>query len=462
VSATTGVDLLARAQDLALVLRDSHDPITITQWEQFDVTLHRVLHETLGVDAGYVRLRDPSRTVLRSALRSYPDPLRPNAPHPAQDARVVSGEQRVRGRNRPGRLHAVRGGDAASTGLGLDGRSDITPADPDDPHPLARLSVTLGALADQLNLAHQAGQPALHTPGEAATTARHLLAIARTAAGRTLAAIPYADAARPLAVAQYTERVLDTLAGAITRPASLDELRTVTPHPDPQTLNDRLEAALHTWATAARADLSRPVPAAEGIRFLANQTVHLNAITHQLIQVQDPPSLDPDGATTVILTTAARLAQRADPMWAKVTTLARPTLEYLTASRGLIPVLDDVTTALQGASPAAKLDTRRALVDLAQTSATIADLMNATRTLPDRLARSQLLHTPKGRTMVVDLHSRRRLLTRPVNPDDVAELATTWTLAGGAASAAATQLHRVLATQADHLLHALAPLERTL
>jgi hypothetical protein len=181
-----------------------------------------------------------------------------------------------------------------------------------------------------------------------------------------------------------------------------------------------------------------------------------------LIQVQDPPSLDPDGATTVILTTAARLAQRADPMWAKVTTLARPTLEYLTASRGLIPVLDDVTTALQGASPAAKLDTRRALVDLAQTSATIADLMNATRTLPDRLARSQLLHTPKGRTMVVDLHSRRRLLTRPVNPDDVDELATTWTLAGGAASAAATQLHRVLATQADHLLHALAPLERTL
>jgi hypothetical protein len=64
--------------------------------------------------------------------------------------------------------------------------------------------------------------------------------------------------------------------------------------------------------------------------------------------------------------------------------------------------------------------------------------------------------------MVVDLHSRRRLLTRPGNPDDVAELATTWTLAGGAASAAATQLHRVLATQADHLLHALAPLERTL
>jgi hypothetical protein len=461
VSATTAADLLARAHHLALVLRDSHDPITLAQWERFDVTLHRALHETLGVDAGHVRVRDPSRSVLRSALRTYPDPLRPFAPDPAQDTRAATSEQPVRGRNRPGRMHVVRDGEAASTGRGLEVRSDITPADPTDTHPLARLSVTLGALADQLNLAHQSGQPVLYTPGEAATTARHLLAIARTAAGRTLAAIPYADAARPLAVAQYTERVLDTLTDTTTRPVSLDRLRTVTPHPDPQTLNDRLEAALHTWATAARADLSRPVPAADSIRFLANQTVHLNAITHQLI-LQDRQSLDPDGATTVILTAAARLAKRAEPLWAKVTTLARPTLEYLTASRALIPVLDDVTTALQGTAPVVDLDTHRALTDLAQTSATIADLMDATRTLPDRLARSQLLHAPKGRTMVVDLHSRRRLLTRPVNPDDMAELTRTWTLAGGALSAATAQLHRVLTAQADHPLHALAPLERTL
>lgn len=468
MSATTAADLLARAHHLALVLRDSHDPITLTQWEQFDVTLHRVLHETLGVDGGNVRLRDPSRTVLRSAIRSFPDPLRPPAATPAdraQDARAAAtSEAAPRREDASGRLRVVRDNDAAPAphGRDRDGRSDITPADPSDPHPLARLSVTLGALADQLNVAHQSGQPVLDTPGEAATTARHLLAIGRTAAGRTLAAIPYTYAARPLAIAQYTERVLDTLTDATTRPVGLERPRTVTPHPDPDTLGDRLEAALHTWATAARADLTRPVPAADGIRFLASQTIHLNALTHQLIQVQDLQGLDPGRATTVMLAASARLAQRAEPLWAKVTTLARPTLEYVTASRALIPVLDEVTTALQGPSPTADFDTRRALADLAQTTRTIADLMDATQTLPDRLARSQLLHTPKGRPTVVDLHSRRRLLTRPATPDDVTDLAHTWTLAGGATGAAAAGLHGVLTSQADRPLDALAPIERTL
>ena len=281
------------------------------------------------------------------------------------------------------------------------------------------------------------------------------------AAGRTLASLPFADADRPFAIAQYTERVLDTLANVIARPASLDRLRTVIPHPATVDLGDRLEAALDAWAGAARADLTRAVPAADGIRFLMKQAVHLYAVTHQVLGADQPEALDPDGATTAALTAAARAAQAVDPLWANITTLTRPNLEYVTASRALIPVLDDVTAALQ--QPGADgLDTRRALADLTHAATAMADLMATTRTMPERLARSQLLHTPRGRKTVVGLHSRRRLLTRPATPDNVADLAKAWTLAGNTARGAATQLQNVLATQVNHPLCALAPVERTL
>lgn len=466
MSATTAADLLVRAHDLALVLRESHDPIDLAAWERFDVTLHRALHETVGTDASYIHRRDPHRHTLLSAIRAYPAPLRPPADSPltpAQAARLLNITERgVHRKIRAGHLTAVHDGDAiALNARDLDQRPDITPADPVDPHPLARLTVTIGALGDLLHHARATGQPVLDAPGEAADAARHLIAIARVAAGRTLAAAPYTDADRPLAVAQYTERILDTLTDVAPRPISLDRLRTVTPHPAPVELGDRLEAALDGWTRAARADLTRAVPATDGLRFLANQAVHLYAVSHQLVIADRTETLDPDGATTAALTTAARAAQAAEPLWTNVTTLARPTLEYVTASHALLPVLDDVTAALQPGQPK-DFDTQRALADLSQAAAAIADLMAATRTLPDRLARSQLLHTPKDRTTVIDLHSRRRLLTRPATPGDVADLAKAWTHLGNAARGAVTQLHHVLATQPDHPLYTLAPIERTL
>src|SRR5690242_7515860 len=105
--------------------------------------------------------------------------------------------------------------------------------------------------------------------------------------------LPFADADRPFAIAQYTERTLDILADASAQPASLDRLRTVISHPAPVDLGDRLETALEEWAVAARADLARGVPAAEGVRFLANQAVHLYAVTHQVIRADRAHTLDP-------------------------------------------------------------------------------------------------------------------------------------------------------------------------
>ncbi|QGN58904.1 hypothetical protein [Nostocoides sp. HKS02] len=467
MTATTAADLLARANRLAIELRDSHHPATLAQWERFDVTLHRALHETLGPAASSIHRTDPHRIALLSAIRTYPTPLRPPADIPltaAQAAHLLNlTPQGLRSRIQAGHLRAVHDGNAVAVhARDLDHRPDITPADPLDLHTLARLSVTLGALADLLHNARTTGQPVLDEPGEAAATARHLLAIGRVAAGHTLTAIAYADADRPLAIAQYTERVLDTLADATARPAGLDRLRIVTPHQASTDLGDRLEAALHTWNAAARADLGRPVPAAESVRFLSTQAVHLYAVTHQVITLDSGLNLDLDKATTAALAAAARAARNAGPLWANLTTLQRPTLEYVTASRALIPVLDAVTAAVAAPGSTEALDIRRALADLTGTAATIADLMATTRTLPDRLARSQLLHTPKNRTTLIDLRSRQRRTTRPATADDITHLAKAWADAGYTAHGAATQLHHITTTRLPHQLYALHPVERTL
>lgn len=468
MTVTTAADLLVRAHGLALALRESHHPLTLQEWERFDVTLHRALNETLGADASYVHCRDPHRAALLCAIRAYPTPLRPPADiplTPAQAARLLNITERgVHRKIRAGHLRAVHDENAVTLhARDLDQRPDITPADPTDPQPLARLTVTLGALGDLLHHARTSGQPVLDAPGEAAATTRHLLAIGRLTAGRTFATMPFADAERPFAVAQYTERALDALADATALPASLDRLRAVVRHPAPLALGDRLEAALDEWTSAAHADLTRAVPAAEGLRFLATQAVHLYAATGQVMAADQPQTLDPDGATTTALTAAARAAQAAHPLWADLTTLARPTLEYASTSRALLPVLDEVVAALQPAAPTV-LDTHRALADLSHAATTIADLMAATRTLPERLARSQLLHTPKGkgRKTLADLHNRRPLLTRPATPDDITDLAKAWTYAGNTARAAATQLHQALSAHPKHPLHTLTPIQWTL
>ena len=166
-------------------------------------------------------------------------------------------------------------------------------------------------------------------------------------------------------------------------------------------------------------------------------------------------------STAEALTGAARAVQAADPLWDDVTTFARPTLEYATASRELFHVLEDITATLQPSSQVG-LDTSRALPDLVQANTTIADLMAATRTLPERLARAQLLHIPRGRMTVVELNSHRRLPTKPATVYEVEDLVRAWDAAGTSARDAVSQLNHELGTRLDHPLRALAPIERTL
>lgn len=453
MSTTTATDLLGRAHRITRHLRDSREPVTSTQWESFDVALHRALHEIVGADAAYVTRDDPQYLPLMSGIRAYPAPLRPPADiplTPIQAARLLNITQQALHRQiQRGNLRVVRDGDVISINArDLDQRPDITPADPTDPHPLARLAVTLGAFADLMHHARATGAPVLNRPGEAATTARHVLALGLVAAGHAIGHGPYAGADRPLAVAQYAERVLDTLADAHVTPTSLDRLRSVAPLAGSGDLNDRLEAATYAWSVAAHAETARRVPSTDFLRGLANQSVQLYAVTHQVLSANDPGRLDPDDQASAALVEAARATKATDPLWAPLTTMARPSLEYAESSRALFAVLNEITERI--AQPDhGQLDTARVLADLTAAVHTVADVMGVTHYLPERLAQSELLHTPKAdaRNTLEELTTRRRMHTRVVTAAELADLPTQWRLASVAAGKAVVQLDAALARQ---------------
>jgi len=399
VSTTTGANLLARADRLTRQLRGSEVPVSRAQWETFDVTLHRLLHELIRPDMALPVPGDPTRTALTAAIRAYPAPLRPVHQRPlstAEAARQLGHTSDwVHAQIRRGNLHAVHDGrDTYIPAAAPDDRTDITPADPTDPHPVARIAATLGALADLIH--DPTTGLLLADPGPGAGAAVHVLAIGAVAARHTLIHGPLADANRPLAIAQYAERVIDTLHDPAQFPHQLDRIAAVTPTPAPETLNDQLEAAIHDWAIAGRTETERIIPSTDVLRAFANQGTHLYAVTLQVLQALEPR---PESVRTEDiakpLVDAGRALREADNAWAALTTATRPTHEFVTASRALFTTLQDVTTALETAPKA--LDKDRALGDLTRAADRLTALLAATEYLPERLIQSGLVYTPATR-----------------------------------------------------------------
>ena len=73
---------------------------------------------------------------------------------------------------RRGGLRAVKDGDGFRfASSSIDDRPDIRPADPTDPHPLARASCALGAMADLIRDSREHGPAVLQRDGESAGAA---------------------------------------------------------------------------------------------------------------------------------------------------------------------------------------------------------------------------------------------------------------------------------------------------
>ena len=219
MTTTTALELLATADQHARSLITGGVAVTLGQWETFDDTLFRLLHTLVGPRqlAGH----DPGTTrTLITTLQAYPQPIRPARFETYSSntaARLLDvPRDRITKRLREGDLtyRVVEHEPRIDAGQ-LDTRPDVTPASSTDPHPLAKLSVTLGGLADLLT--HTGTDAAgdwrsrrpLTDDQQTAAAMRHVLALAAVTARHSVNHLPIADADRPLRIAQYAERAVN-------------------------------------------------------------------------------------------------------------------------------------------------------------------------------------------------------------------------------------------------------------
>jgi excisionase family DNA binding protein len=404
VSTTSAADLVSRADLLVRELRNTTDPVSLAEWERFVVTAYRLLHQLVGPGRA-----DDERTAVRAhaqlvrVLQSYPTPLRPPVGATTYSTRQAA---QFLGLAREGVLHRIHQGDIPATTDGrsygiaatdLDRRTDLGPADPTDPHPLPRLSCTFGALADLLVADRDREVSMLHDDVQVAALMAHVLTLTAVAARHTMGHCRVTDADRPLRMAQFAERAVDAL-GTAGRLPGLDRITSCAPPGHPTILNERLEAALRTWANAGRDELNRTVPSIEVLRNIANQGRHIYAVTDRLLHAPGQHAAPRGGQSSQVsgaLCEASEALRHADDQWAGVTTAMGPSHDYVATTRDLFAILREIgelDLTLSGPNPTEPtLDVAQALADLNIASRDLADLMHETRHLPEVLIRSELL-----------------------------------------------------------------------
>jgi len=74
VSTTTAAMLLLSADRLARELYRSTEPISLTQWETFDNTVHRCLHTLVGPGRRLTGHDSAASSAAVRALQDYPTP----------------------------------------------------------------------------------------------------------------------------------------------------------------------------------------------------------------------------------------------------------------------------------------------------------------------------------------------------------------------------------------------------
>ncbi|MBW8732682.1 MAG: hypothetical protein JF622_17405, partial [Terrabacter sp.] len=152
---TTASDLLARARLTLADLERSRQPVTRQQWESFDQSVYRLLHELVSGRVGWPPA-DEHAVALQRAFRNYPQPLQPVGDQPDYTPREAA---RFLGISEAGTRKSIQAGAllAAPTDTGYRiPRSELTlngpihPASSDDEHALPRLACCLGTLTDLL------------------------------------------------------------------------------------------------------------------------------------------------------------------------------------------------------------------------------------------------------------------------------------------------------------------------
>lgn len=350
MSTTTGHDLINRADRLARELGRCDLPVDTQLWESFDTTAYRLMRELIGPGRDDAGACTRSRATLLQAIHAYPTPLRPplNADFSITEATrfvTVSREVLIT-RIKEGSLptHVVNGlprVDAAD----LDTRTDITPTDAADPHPLARLSTTMGVLADMVNQERRSPGTVDGLSDDAVRDATARVMTWLAVAGRcTLRHGPLENGDRPLAVAQYADRSIDTLGGTAPSIAGPDALAARVSTPG-RGLSEQLDSRLHAWSWAAREELRRTIPSTQVMANIASIGTLMMATTHKLHTLSPSTPAEALVAMTSDLRGAADALKEAEATWKRVTTLQTQGRAFGAASFELFDTLRMVVAA---------------------------------------------------------------------------------------------------------------------
>ena len=435
MSTTTAADLLDRAHALTRDLRRSEDTLTRGQWDAFDDTVHRLLTNLLGPHGRNIPHRSERRNQLLAAALTYPQPLRDNtiAANLAPRAGRPASLRLVPKTAARSHLHA-----ANDHGQPMPTLPDLDLPSATDPHPLARLTCTLGALADLLVDA----SPWVVTSGrgDLADATTRVLSVAAVAGRHTLSVGNLDDADRVLAVGRWAERSMHLIGERSASTATLDRVGATLPDRASDGINDRLEAARVDWTHAAQAEVGMLIPSVDVLRVIANQGAHLYGLTAEMMR-KDPDLARETELVMPDLAHAARAFRAADQEWAGLTTLTRPTHEFLSESRRLLSVLKAVATP-PNLAETAEQDHSRTLNDLVALAITTAELAAETSNLPNRLLRSHLLFGTPDRLLdpLERLNLRTAKRAVPLGIQDAPDLQPRWSEAGIAARAAAHQI----------------------
>ncbi len=422
MSTTTAADLLDLAYTRTRDLRRSGIAPTKAQWDAFDDTVHRLVTNLLGPYGRNVPLRSDYRLPLLTTVQTYPDPLRDSglaATRPSGAPKATS-FRRIPQRPSRGHLHAVAGDEPSVPSM-----ADLDLPMADDPDPFARLTCTMGALADLL-----VGAPQLDLSAECTdlvdTTAR-ILSLTAVVARHSLSFGAFDQADRVLAVGRWAERRLDRLGPRGLTTAGMDRIGATYTDPISAAMNDRLEAARVDWTAAAQAEVNQLIPSVEVLRVIANQGAHLYGVTARVLRSHPSPAVDQETINRS-LAKAAQALRDADEEWVGLSTLTRASHEFLSESRRVVGVLKEVGV-LADSPDRVEFDHDRAVGDLVSLAGTMADIAVTTRDLPGRLLHSHLLFGNGERLLdpVQRLNRRTGLGAIPLGPTDAPDLQARWT-----------------------------------
>ncbi len=376
--------------------RRADSVIAVGHWRTFDAAAYRLLDALTAAAAGDDFVPEPASASLRQLRDSYPDPLTaptPGATYTTAQAAAHLGlsELDVNVAIARGQIPATLTGRRRSIPADrLPSTTDTAPADAGNTTAMARLNAALGAAADLISPHPAASTTASRTGGDPNSVARVLDLIHRVA--RVATGADHApDPQRTRAIASWALRALDQLPS--TRPAGTSARAPATTQRRPTAQSDRLGAALWEWQHHTRLELALPIPSTDLIRNAAQQTIHLYAVQHTLA-AGDTPSAR--AQRQALRATADHLVQ-ACRGWSAVSSLTRPSYDYVRAATTLHDVLNEVAAAATAGPDMQQLTRLAADRQLSSAATDSAELLRRAADLARRLSRSGSLFAPARR-----------------------------------------------------------------